>query len=89
MREIHDEKQRTAGGAGAKILILIVEIIRIGIDPLIVRIPIRIDETNTRPTFSFVLSKSRLETILYLSGLLPQYKTAVLFLFLRKINYPA
>ncbi len=56
---------RTAGGTSTEIVILIVEVIGIHIDLTIIRIPIRVDETRARPTFSFVLSVSRLETVLY------------------------
>ena len=58
----------TAGGAGAKILIPIVKIIGIDIELAIVRIPIGINQTSARLSFSFVLSTSDLETILYLLG---------------------
>lgn len=78
---------RTAGGSSTKILVPIVEVIGIDIDLRIARIPVRVDETSARPTFSFVLSVSRLETILYLSGLHTQYKTAVLFYFDKRGAY--
>lgn len=71
MRETWPNEARTAGGAGTEIVILIVEIIGVHIDLAIARIPIGVDEPRARPTFSFVLSVSRLEAILDLSGLHP------------------
>ena len=43
---------QTAGGADTQIVILIVEIIGIHIELVIVRIPIRIDETSARPALA-------------------------------------
>jgi hypothetical protein len=61
-------RYRTAGGTGAKILVVVVWIIGVDIELAIIRIPVGIDETSARPSCSDALSASIMETVLYLSG---------------------